>query len=60
MDDDLSYRATSFLEWTKNKCQGKTFLAVGHGIINKVIQTIHYGKLIYEISRMLNVEYSIK
>jgi hypothetical protein len=58
MDDDLLFRATLFWEWNKNKFKGKTFLAVGYGIIDKVRQTIHYGKLIYEKSKMLNGEYS--
>ena len=57
--DDLLIRAKSFLEWTKNNYQGKAILAVGHGIINKAIQAVHYGKLTREIPKMLNAEYKI-
>ena len=32
---------------------------VGHGIINKAIQAVHYGKLTREIPRMGNAEYRI-
>ena len=35
---------------------GKTVLAVGHGIINKAIQAVHFGKQMNEIARMENAE----
>ena len=57
--EDLLNRAKSFLEWAKTNCQGKTILAVGHGIINKAIQAVHYGKLTREIPKMSNAEYRI-
>lgn len=57
--DNLLIRAKSFLEWLKSNYQGKTILAVGHGIINKAIQAVHYGKLTREIPKMLNAEYKI-
>ena len=57
--EDLLNRAKSFLEWTKTNYQGKTILAVGHGIINKAIQAVYYGKLTREISKMSNAEYRI-
>ena len=34
-------------------------LAVGHGIINKAIQAVYYGKLTREIPKMSNAEYRI-
>ena len=34
----------------------QTVLAVGHGIINKVVQSIYYDKPINEIPRMANAE----
>ena len=57
--EDLLNRAESFLEWVKNKHQGKTILAVGHGIINKAIQAVFYGKLTRDIPKMSNAEYRI-
>ena len=57
--EDLLDRAKSFLEWTKTNYQGKTILAVGHGIINKAIQAVYYGKLTREIPKMSNAEYRI-
>ena len=56
---DLLNRAKSFLEWAKTNYQGKTILAVGHGIINKAIQAVHYGKLTREIPKMSNAELRI-
>jgi len=31
-------------------------LAVGHGIVNKAIQAVYYGKTMSEIQRMQNAE----
>lgn len=55
----LLNRANSFLEWIKTDYSGKTVLAVGHGIINKAIQSVHYGKLTRKIPKMDNAEYRI-
>lgn len=55
----LIQRAKSFLEWVKTTFPNKTILAVGHGIINKAIQAVHYGKLTREIPKMSNAEYRI-
>lgn len=55
----LLQRAKSFLDWAKMTFSDKTILAVGHGIINKAIQAVHYGKLTREIPKMSNAEYRI-
>ena len=34
----------------------QTVLAVGHGIVNKAIQSIYYGKPMNEIQKMTNAE----
>jgi probable phosphoglycerate mutase len=34
-------------------------LAVGHGIVNKAIQAVHYGKQMREVERMTNCEVRI-
>jgi len=55
----LLQRAKSFLDWVKATYPNKTVIAVGHGIINKAIQAVHYGKLTREIPKMSNAEYRI-
>ena len=57
--DDLLKRARAFLDWVKERYAGQTVLAVGHGIINKAIQAVHYGRLTREIPKMSNAEYRI-
>lgn len=57
--DDLLIRAKMFLNWIKANHPNQTILAVGHGIINKAIQSVHYGKLTREIPKMSNAEYRI-
>jgi len=57
--EDMLERARTFLEWIRNHYAGMTVIAVGHGIINKAIQAVHYDKLTREIPRMGNAEYRI-
>lgn len=57
--DDLLIRAKMFLNWIKTNYPNQIILAVGHGIINKAIQAVHYGKLTREIPKMSNAEYRI-
>ena len=40
----------------KKTFPGKKVLAVGHGIINKAVQAVYYGKTMSEIQRMMNAE----
>ena len=54
--DDLKVRATKLLETIKEQYPDKTVLAVGHGIINKAIQSVYHGKPMNEIPRMSNGE----
>ena len=56
---DLLERAKHFLNWIKENYPNQIILAVGHGIINKAIQAVHYGKLTREIPKMSNAEYRI-
>ena len=42
--DALKVRAKDFLAWLKEEYPEKKVLAVGHGIINKAIQCVCYGK----------------
>lgn len=55
----LLQRAKSFLDWIRETYPNKTVIAVGHCIINKAIQAVHYGKLTREIPKMSNAEYRI-
>ena len=49
-------RARRFLEWVRENYQGKVVLAVGHGIINKAIQSVYYDKPMHEVKKMTNAE----
>lgn len=52
----LLSRAQNFLTWLKVTYPGKTILAVGHGIVNKAIQSVYYRKPMREIPKMVNAE----
>lgn len=52
----LKARAQNFLTWLKVTYPGKTVLAVGHGIINKAIQSVYHKKPMSDIPRMGNAE----
>ncbi len=53
---DLKARASRFLDFVRENYQGKTVVAVGHGIINKAIQAVFYGKQMRDVARMTNAE----
>lgn len=52
----LLERARKFLSYIKTNYAGKTVLAVGHGIVNKAIQSVYYGKPMNQVERMTNCE----
>lgn len=54
--DALKSRADRFLQWVAARYPGQTVVAVGHGIINKAIQAVHFGKPMPEVARMANGE----
>ena len=54
--EQLLHRARLFLHYIYKEYQGLTVLAVGHGIINKAIQAVFYGKQMSEVARMMNAE----
>ena len=54
--DALRARATTFLQFLKDNYDGKTVLAVGHGILNKAIRSVHNGTPMNETPRMANAE----
>ena len=57
--EDLLSRAGEFIAYVKQTFPGKKVLAVGHGIINKAIQSYYYQKPMSEIQRMQNAEVRI-
>ena len=57
--EDLLSRAGEFIAYVKQTFPGKKVLAVGHGIINKAIQSFYYQKPMNEIQRMSNAEVRI-
>lgn len=54
--ETMQERAHEFLELMKRRYAGMTVAAVGHGIINKAIQAVFFGKPMHEILRMDNAE----
>ena len=57
--DDLLARAGRFLDYVRTRYEGKTVLTVGHGIVNKAIQAVYYGKQMRDVERMTNCEVRI-
>ena len=54
--DALKARAKNFLTWLKEEYADKKVLAVGHGIINKAIQSVYFDKPMNELKPMSNAE----
>ena len=54
--EHIKSRARNFLTWLKVTYPGQTVLAVGHGIVNKAIQSVYFNKPMNEIPKMGNAE----
>jgi probable phosphoglycerate mutase len=54
--DALLARARTFLYYIKETYPNQLVVAVGHGIINKAIQAVHFRKTMPEVARMTNCE----
>ena len=54
--DALRERAKAFLAFVRSTYGGQTVLAVGHGIINKAIQSVYFNRPMNEIVKMDNAE----
>ena len=54
--ENLLSRAGELIAYVKQTFPGKKVLAVGHGIINKAIQSVYYQKSMSDIQRMSNAE----
>ena len=57
--ENLLSRAGEFIAYVRKTYPGKKVLAVGHGILNKAIQAVYYGKQMSEVQRMTNAEVRI-
>ena len=54
--EKMKSRAQNFLTWLKVTYPDKNILAVGHGIINKAVQSVYYKRPMNEIEKMTNAE----
>ena len=54
--EEMKHRAQQFLEEMSSRYPHQTVLAVGHGIINKAIQSVFYHRSMSEIKKMENAE----
>ena len=54
--EKMKSRARNFLTWIRTAYPDKTVLAVGHGIINKAIQSVYLDKPMNEIPKRTNAE----
>lgn len=52
----MKSRAQNFITWLRVTYPGKTILAVGHGIINKALQSVYFHRPMNEIEKMGNAE----
>lgn len=52
----MKERARQFLDLLRKRHAGQRVLAVGHGILNKALQSVYYGKPMNEIEKMTNGE----
>jgi len=57
--EQLMKRAGDFLAFIRTEYAGKQVIAVGHGIVNKAIQAVYYGKQMRQVERMTNCEIRI-
>ena len=54
--DALRVRAAEFLDFIRSGFPSAVVLAVGHGIINKAVQSVFFDKPMGEIKPMANAE----
>lgn len=54
--EKMKSRAQNFLTWLKVTYPDKVILAVGHGIINKAVQSVYYKRPMNQVEKMTNAE----
>lgn len=57
--DQLQSRACLFMDFVRESYAGQHVLAVGHGIINKAIQSVFFHKEMKDVKPMANAEIRI-
>lgn len=57
--ESMKSRVQNFITWLRVTYPGKTILAVGHGIINKALQSVYFRRPMNEIEKMGNAEVRI-
>lgn len=57
--DQLQKRACLFMDYVRENYAGQKVLAVGHGIINKAIQSVFFCKEMKDVKPMANAEIRI-
>ena len=54
--ESMKSRAQNFITWLRVTYPDKTILAVGHGIINKALQSVYFRQPMNKIGKMGNAE----
>ena len=57
--EQIKHRVRQFISLLQDEYAGKTVLVVGHGIINKAIQSVLFDRDMREIEKMSNAEVRI-
>ena len=52
----MKERARQFMDLLRRRHPGQTVVAVGHGIINKALQSVYYDRPMHEVEKMTNAE----
>ena len=52
----MKERARQFMDLLRREYPGQTVVAVGHGIINKAMQSVYYDRPMHEVEKMTNAE----
>lgn len=52
----MKERARQFMDLLRQNHPGQTILAVGHGIINKALQSVYHDRPMHEVEKMTNAE----
>ena len=55
----MAERASRFLDFIRANYNGQSVLAVGHGLMNRIIQSVHFNKPMQDIERMQNATYRL-
>ena len=53
-EEEVKERARRFIKYITEHYPGKVVLAVGHGVMNRALQAVHYGRDMKDIARMNN------